>query len=116
MAQPSNRRHRAQTIGVASLPSIAYNALMSTIDYLDRFLEPVADAFTPELARKIVELRAEPRLQARIDELADKASQGTLSPDEEQDYKNCIEAADIIGIFQAKARHFLASRFNQDGR
>lgn len=97
------------TSGIASSASIGYNVAMSTSDYLDRFLEPVTDAFTPELARKIVELRAEPRLQARIDELADKASQGTLSPEEEQDYKNCIEAADIIGIFQAKARRFLAS-------
>jgi hypothetical protein len=88
---------------------------MSTISYLDRFLEPMADAFTPELARRIVELRAEPRLQAYIDELADKANRGALSPEEERDYKSCIEAADIIGIFQAKARHFLASHPAQDG-
>ncbi|HVX14183.1 MAG TPA: hypothetical protein VHC22_23555 [Pirellulales bacterium] len=88
---------------------------MSTISYLDRFLEPMAEAFTPEFARRIVELRAEPSLQAHIDELAEKANHGTLSPDEERDYRSCIEAADIIGIIQAKARRFLASHPDQDG-
>lgn len=88
---------------------------MSTISYLDRFLDPMADVFTPELARRIVGLRAEPRLQAYIDELADKANRGTLTPEEERDYKSCIEAADIIGIIQAKARRFLASHPAQDG-
>ena len=87
---------------------------MSTISYLDRFLDPMADAFTPEFARRIVELRADPRLQAHIDELADKANRGALSPEEDRDYKNC-EAADIIGIFQAKARRFLANHPSQDG-
>lgn len=88
---------------------------MSTISYLDRFLDPMADAFTPELARRIVALRAEPELQAYIDDLADKANRGTLTPEEERDYKNCIEAADIIGIIQAKARRFLARHPSQDG-
>lgn len=37
---------------------------MPTISYLDRFLDPMADAFTPELARRIIEFRAEPTLQA----------------------------------------------------
>lgn len=88
---------------------------MSTISYLDRFLDPMADAFTPELARRIVELRAEPTLQAYVDELADKATRGALTAEEERDYKNCIEAADIIGIIQAKARRFLASHPDRDG-
>jgi hypothetical protein len=88
---------------------------MSTISYLDRFLDPMADIFTPEIAHRIVGLRAEPRLQAHIDDLADKANRGALTPEEERDYKNCIEAADIIGIFQAKARRYLANHPSQDG-
>jgi hypothetical protein len=77
---------------------------MSTSNYLDRFLEPIADALTPEMARKLTELRAEPTLQAEIDVLADKANQGTLTAEEDLKYKRYIEAADIIAIFQAKAR------------
>jgi hypothetical protein len=88
---------------------------MSTIDYVERFLEPMATDFTPELARKIAALRAEPALQARIDELADKANRGTLSAEEDDEYKSCIEAADLIGILQAKARRFLANHPGKNG-
>lgn len=83
---------------------------MSTVNYLDRFLEPMTEAFTPEVARKLADLRADPELQAHIDALADKANAGTLSPEEDREYKGYIEAADIIGIIQAKARRYLAAR------
>ena len=82
---------------------------MSTaINYLDRFLDPISEAFTPTMARKIVELRADPELQSRVDLLAEKANEGKLTSEEDSEYKSYIEAADIIGIFQAKARRFLA--------
>ena len=83
---------------------------MSTVSYLDRFLEPMTQAFTPEVARKIADLRADPELQAHIDALAEKANAGTLTPEEDRDYKSYIEAADIIGVIQAKARRYLAGR------
>ncbi|HEX7447343.1 MAG TPA: hypothetical protein VF306_07350 [Pirellulales bacterium] len=82
---------------------------MSTASCLDEMLEPLTAAFTLELARRLVELRANPDLQARVDALADKANQGTLTPEEERVYKGYVEAADIIGIIQAKARRFLAT-------
>ena len=81
---------------------------MSTVSYLDRFLEPVADAFTPELARRLVDLRADDELQAEIDVLRQKATRGTLSPEEESAYKDFVEAIDVISIIQSKARRFLA--------
>jgi len=68
----------------------------------------MTEAFTPEVARKLADLRAEPELQARLDLLADKASAGTLTPEEDHEYKSYVEAADIIGIIQAKARRYLA--------
>jgi len=83
---------------------------MSTVNYLDRFLEPMTEAFTPQVAQKLVELRADPELQAHIDALADKANADTLTPEEDRDYKSYIEAADIIGVIQAKARRYLAAQ------
>ena len=86
-----------------------YDASMSTtINILDRFLEPMTEVLTPEVARKLVELRADPELQDEVDELADKANQGTLTPEEDLRYKRYVEAADILGIIQSKARQFLA--------
>ena len=81
---------------------------MSTANFLDRMLEPVTEAFTPELARRIVDLRADDEVQAEIEVLRQKASQGTLSPDEEVAYKDFVEAVDLISIIQSKARRYLA--------
>lgn len=82
--------------------------MSATMEYLDQFLEPMAEAFTPEMAQTIVGLRAAPALQARVDQLATKATEGSLTADEDQEYKSYIEAADILGIIQAKAMRFLS--------
>jgi len=81
---------------------------MSTVSYLDRFLQPVTQAFTPQLARALVDLRADEELQAEVELLRAKASTGTLSPNEEIAYKDFVEAVDVISILQSKARSFLA--------
>ena len=81
---------------------------MSTASYLDRFLEPVTDALTPELARQLVDLRANDELQAEVEVLRRKANEGALSADEEAAYKDFVEAVDVISIIQSKARRFLA--------
>lgn len=82
---------------------------MSTVtSYLDRFLEPVADAFTPQFAQVVVDLRADPETQSQVDELREKANRGTLTAEEDAAYKEFVEAVDVISILQSKARRFLA--------
>ena len=81
---------------------------MSTITYLDRFLDPMMDAFTPEVARAVIDLRANAELRADIEALREKASAGTLTADEETAYRELVEAIDVISIIQSKARQFLA--------
>jgi hypothetical protein len=78
------------------------------ISYLDRLLEPLEGEFTPEFARKVVELRADAELTAHIDELREKANAGTITPEEDAEYKDFVEAVDIIAVLQAKARRVLA--------
>ena len=80
------------------------------LDPLDRFLDSVTECLTPEVARRLVELRADPQTQARLDELADKANEGQLSNRERDEYAGYVEASDIIAILQAKARRFLAAQ------
>ena len=86
----------------------AYNAIMATVSYLDRLLEPLTEALTPKLASILLELRADPELEAHIGELRQKANDGRLTPAEEAEYKDFVEAVDLISIMQAKARRFLA--------
>ncbi len=80
---------------------------MSTVSYLDRFLDPVVAVFTPDLAQKISGLRADPELEQQVSVLREKANCGTLTPEEEVRYKDFVEAVDVISILQMKARRFL---------
>jgi hypothetical protein len=76
---------------------------------LDKMLEPVTRCLTPAVAKRITELRADPVTQARIDELAAKCNEGALTEAERREYGAYIDAIDLIGILQVKARVFLSS-------
>lgn len=75
---------------------------------LDKLLEPLARCFTPAVAKQIAEVRADQETQARIDELAAKCNEGELTEAEEREYRAYVEAIELIGILQAKARAILA--------
>jgi hypothetical protein len=78
---------------------------MATIPiHLDRLLEPVAASFSPEVAAKLADLRADEATQDRIDYLADRANEGLLSDDERAEYAGYLHAIDVIAVLQAKAR------------
>ena len=75
---------------------------------LDELLDPVARCFTPEVARQIASLQADPALESRLDELARKANEGELSEREHEQYEAYVEAIDVIAVLQSKARRILA--------
>jgi hypothetical protein len=75
---------------------------------VDRLLEPVSRCLTPEVARQLVELRADRKLQKRIDTLADKCTEGQLTPEEREEYETYVRVSRFIAILQAKARKLLA--------
>jgi hypothetical protein len=85
-------------------------AIPAVVDSLDRLLDSVTECFTPEVAKRLVELRADPRMQARIDELAEKANEGQLTSTEREEYTTYVEAIDFISILQAKARRLIAAQ------
>jgi hypothetical protein len=78
------------------------------LSYLDRFLDPLTDTLTPEPATAIVGLRADAEVEAHIEVLRRKAHEGSLTPAEDAEYKDFIEAVDVVSIMQAKARRFLS--------
>jgi hypothetical protein len=75
---------------------------------LERLLDPVSRCLTPEVARQLIELRADSDLQERIDMLADKCTEGELTPEEREEYETYVRAGRFIAILQAKARKLLA--------
>jgi hypothetical protein len=65
---------------------------------------------TPDVARQLVEIRPDPETQARIDDLAERANDGSLSVAERTEYEGYVEAIDLVSILQAKARKVLSGR------
>jgi hypothetical protein len=83
---------------------------MSAAAGLDGLLEPLSRCLDMESARRLVELRVAAPVQERIDALAERANEGTLSDDERLEYEALINAADFISILKLKARQQLASK------
>jgi biopolymer transport protein ExbD len=83
-------------------------ATATHFEIIDRLLAPVTESLTAEAARALVDLRAAPDVQARIDELAGKANEGELDADEAAEYQAIVEVIDLISLLQAKARARLA--------
>jgi hypothetical protein len=77
---------------------------------LDRLVEPVVRTLTPEVAQALMDLRADPKLQARMDSLATKCKEGLLTPEEREEYETSIRVGNFIAILQAKARALLRHR------
>lgn len=81
----------------ATIPTIA----------LDRMLDPLTDCLNAETAQRIIELRIAPDIQARIEWLAGRSSEGTITDEEREEYRSYVDSADLIAIFKAKARRVL---------
>ncbi len=82
--------------------------LNQTTTGLAKILDPVADCFTAEVAERVAGLRADPEVQTRIDELAEKCNEGTVTPEETAEYDAYIRAMDVVAVLQHRARSLLA--------
>jgi hypothetical protein len=56
----------------------------------------------------LLSLRADDRTQHRVEELADRNTEGLLTPEERAEYENMVAAAALINVLQAQARAKLA--------
>jgi hypothetical protein len=88
--------HSMNTHLASQLPSI-----------LDQLLTPVGDCLTPEVAQHLVDLHASADVQARLEALADKSTEGQLSTEERAEYATAVAAIEFISVLQAKARRLL---------
>lgn len=79
-----------------------------TTQGLATILDPVVACFTREVAQRVVNLRAAPELQARLDLLAEKCNEGLLTAEETAEYDAYIRAMDVLAVLQQQARVLLA--------
>jgi len=61
----------------------------------------------PEAARQIARAQADAELQERVEQLACKANEGALTPEEQSEYEAYVDAGDIVATLQAVARKTL---------
>jgi len=54
----------------------------SDFSVVAELMDPIGHCLTPEVARRLAGLRATPRIQQKLDEFADKLSEGILSENE----------------------------------
>jgi hypothetical protein len=75
---------------------------------LERLLRPLQRNLTVELARALVDLRADPETQSRFNELAEKRTEGALVPMELEELEAIVRANTLLGLLQAEAHSLLA--------
>ncbi|MBI3325131.1 MAG: hypothetical protein HYZ81_00285 [Nitrospinae bacterium] len=63
------------------------------------------------VARKLADLRADPTVKARLEDLADKCTEGQLSSEELAEYETYVRAIEFIAVLQAKARRLLSNGY-----
>jgi hypothetical protein len=80
---------------------------------LDRLLAPLGECLTPESARRLLALKADATLQARVDYLADRHNQGLVTPNEQAEYGKYVFYGTFVAILKSKARQLLAASTGQ---
>ena len=69
----------------------------------DRGIRPVMEIVLPEKADAVLGFRADPELQARIEELAQKSTEGELTGDERAEYAGYVRANKFVAILKRQA-------------
>jgi len=75
----------------------------------DRGTDPILEFFNAEQARALVAYRGDEALRARIEELAQKSTEGELTDAERAEYEGYVQANKFIAILQAKAKKLLSN-------
>lgn len=74
---------------------------------LEKLLRPLTHNFTTELARAIVNLRADSETQSRYDQLAEKRTEGALTAAEQEELEAMVRANTLLGLLQVEAKAIL---------
>ncbi len=59
----------------------------------------------PDKADAVIRFRADPELEARIEELARKSTEGQLTEDERAEYAGYVRANKFVAILKRQALH-----------
>jgi hypothetical protein len=76
---------------------------------VERLVASLGECLTPESARRLLKLKADPSLQAHVDDLASRHNLRLLKPEEETEYRDYVSYNTFVAILKSKARQILAT-------
>ena len=76
---------------------------------INEMLEPLTEALTPESAGALASFKVSDSIQQRVDTLAEKSNEGTLSDEERCEYETFVKYGNVLSIIKAKAKAVLAN-------
>ena len=79
-------------------------------DILERIIQPNAAELSPEVARLLLSWRFSETDRARMTELSERASLGSLSPEEQRELDGYLLMGHLLAIAHSKARQSLNRR------
>ena len=75
----------------------------------DRGIRPMLEIVLPGKADEIIGFQGDPDLQARIEELARKSTEGELTEDERAEYAGYVRANKFVAILKRQAKQIANS-------
>ena len=88
-------------------------AINSEILAFDRSVRRLMEIVLPGRADAIIHFRPDPQLAARIEELAQKSTEGELTDDERAEYAGYVRANKFVAILKRQAEHLTSSPDDQ---
>jgi hypothetical protein len=76
----------------------------------DRGVRPMLEIVLPGNADAVIGFQADPALQARIEELARKSTEGKLTEDERAEYAGYVRANKFVAILKRQAQQIANPR------
>jgi hypothetical protein len=84
-------------------------ATVSESSAFDRGVTPIMQIVLPGHVQSIVTYQPDPSLAARIEELAEKSTEGELSDQEREEYAGYVRANKFVSILKRQAERVNAS-------
>jgi len=82
---------------------------MQALSSLEQIFDPIGECLDRESAWKLSQLNVAPEVQARLEYLAERSTEGLLTQPESEEYDLLISATDFLSILKRKAQLRLQS-------
>jgi len=86
---------------------------ISSTDAFALGIHPILRILSDDQMQQLIEYQGEKPLRLRIDELASKSNEGTLTPSEQAEYEGYVRANKFVATLQAQARKLIGSKHSR---